>query len=237
MTVRHQQELTQKRCPEEQVAEYLKHHPDFFEQHLDLLSQLHIPHPCGGATSLIERQVEHLREQNRQIRRKLLDMVQVARDNDRLTERLHHLTLALVGAASLVATVQALSRSMKEDFNIETVVVHLFREKTDQEDYDTLEEKLYFTPEKGLPLKSVAGGLLTHGQPFCGQISLEQREPFFGKMAPHCHSLALILLGEKGKLGVLALGSQESDRFQNGMGTLFLTQISEILSVCLKSRC
>ena len=72
---------------EEAVAQYLQNHPEFFEGYADLLARMRIPHPAGGAVSLVERQMSILRQQNRQFERKLVDLVEVARSNDQLTSR------------------------------------------------------------------------------------------------------------------------------------------------------
>jgi uncharacterized protein YigA (DUF484 family) len=85
----------------EQVEQYLREHPEFFNDHLPLVASLRIPHAAGPAVSLIERQVTVLRDQNQQYKRKLMDLVQVGRDNDALHRNLHQLTLALMRAGSL----------------------------------------------------------------------------------------------------------------------------------------
>ena len=44
------------------VAQYLKQHPDFFDSHPELLEHLHVPHGGNGTVSLVERQLKVLRE-------------------------------------------------------------------------------------------------------------------------------------------------------------------------------
>ena len=40
----------------EEIADYLKNNPSFFEQYADLMAQIFVPHPHGGrAVSLAER--------------------------------------------------------------------------------------------------------------------------------------------------------------------------------------
>ena len=42
---------------EQDVADYLRRHPDFFEDKPTLLADLRVPHATGTAVSLVERQV------------------------------------------------------------------------------------------------------------------------------------------------------------------------------------
>jgi len=54
------------------VAEYLQTYPDFFERNGPLLAKLRLPHlrDAGATVSLVERQVEVLRERNQSLERK-----------------------------------------------------------------------------------------------------------------------------------------------------------------------
>ena len=71
------------------VASYLSATPEFFDRHAQLLAKIRLPDTRGGAStvSLLERQVEVLRERNRQLERKVKDFVDVARENDALGTR------------------------------------------------------------------------------------------------------------------------------------------------------
>jgi uncharacterized protein YigA (DUF484 family) len=57
--------------------------PEFFERHQALLARLRLPHSRGGSTiSLVERQIEVMRERHAALEAKLAELVRVARDND-----------------------------------------------------------------------------------------------------------------------------------------------------------
>src|SRR5688572_30897913 len=63
MTTREARGLSTAPTEEESVVRYLQHNPDFFERHQALLARLRLPHARTGSTiSLVERQVEVLRE-------------------------------------------------------------------------------------------------------------------------------------------------------------------------------
>ena len=75
--------------------------PDFFERHQPLLARMRLPHMRTGSTvSLVERQVEVLREQKTDADRSLAEFVAVARANDQLAERIHRFTRRLLRAPS-----------------------------------------------------------------------------------------------------------------------------------------
>ena len=65
MTTREARGVAPMETEEETIAAYLQHHPDFFERHSALLARLRLPHARGGSTiSLVERQIEVLREKH-----------------------------------------------------------------------------------------------------------------------------------------------------------------------------
>ena len=103
---------------EQAVAQYLHLNGDFFERHPQLLARLRLQHPRNGATvSLIERQVEVLREKIQMQEQKLAEFVRVARANNVLAEKVHRFTRRLVrthGAGPAIGEIEA---SLREDFD------------------------------------------------------------------------------------------------------------------------
>src|SRR6201985_2003292 len=84
---------------EESIAGSLRQHPDFFERHHALLARLRLPHARGGSTiSLVERQIEVLREKHASVEAQLAEFVRVARANDALADKLHKFTRLLLRA-------------------------------------------------------------------------------------------------------------------------------------------
>jgi uncharacterized protein YigA (DUF484 family) len=110
------------------VADYLQTYPDFFERNSALLAKLRLPHVReGGSTiSLVERQVEVLRERNQSLDRKLKELVDVARSNDALADRIHRLSQRLIRAKTLLETINAVETSLREDFDAMHSVLVLF---------------------------------------------------------------------------------------------------------------
>jgi len=228
MTTLQQTQTGPQPLDEKTVADYLRDNPEFFQNNASLLATLRIPHACSGAVSLVEHQVRVLRDQNRQLKRKLMDLVHVARDNNRLNERLHQLTLGLINATTLEALLDTLREHLRGEFNADTVTLRLAG----------LTEAR--ARECGVEVFNREGAELDEFESFykacrpqCGRFKEAQLGYLFGDQAQAVESAALIPLGAKGELGLLAIGSQEVSRFHPGMGTLFLTHLGDLLGLLL----
>jgi uncharacterized protein YigA (DUF484 family) len=213
---------------EKAVADYLRDNPEFFQNNPSLLAGLQVPHSCGGAVSLVEHQVRVLRDQNRQLKRKLMDLVHVARDNNRLNERMHQLTLGLVSSSSLEALLDTLREHLQGEFSADTVTVRLAGIPEARARECAVDQFSSDDPQ----LEHFESFYKTC-RPQCGRFKPEQLEYVFGDQAQAVESAALIPLGKKGQIGLLAIGSQESNRFHPGMGTLFLSHLGELLELLL----
>jgi uncharacterized protein YigA (DUF484 family) len=213
---------------EKAVADYLRDNPEFFQNNPSLLAGLQVPHSCGGAVSLVEHQVRVLRDQNRQLKRKLMDLVHVARDNNRLNERMHQLTLGLVSSSSLEALLDTLREHLQGEFSADTVTIRLAGIPEARARECAVDQFSSDDPQ----LKHFESFYKTC-RPQCGRFKREQLEYVFGDQAQAVESAALIPLGKKGQIGLLAIGSQESNRFHPGMGTLFLSHLGELLELLL----
>ena len=109
------------------VAQYLKDHPQFFEDYADEIAEIYVPHPHGGhAIPIAERQILALRDKNAELAGKLAELVRFGAENDATTERLHRSTLALFAAPDLEATLAVLCHSLREDFAVPYVAVRLW---------------------------------------------------------------------------------------------------------------
>jgi uncharacterized protein len=228
MTTREARGLAAKENEEDAIAAYLQHNPDFFERHQALLTRLRIPHARGGSTiSLVERQIEVLREKHAAIEGKLADLVSVARANDAIADKLHRFTRKLLRAGSRAEAVTLIEASLREDFDAFHGVLVLIGE------YPDLAPQRFVrtvAPDDA-GLKSFET-LFASGKPRCGQVRDTQRDFLFGQDANEIGSVALVpLMAEKGgQLGVLALGSADRDRFHPGMSTEFLGRMADLIA-------
>nr|PZN60215.1 MAG: DUF484 domain-containing protein [Pseudomonadota bacterium] len=215
---------------DDDVAGWLRAHPDFFQRNGELLATLRVPHPTGGAVSLIERQIEVLREKNQTADARFAELVEIARANEQLAERIHRFTRRLMRAPTRRAILTQIDQGMREDFDVAPTVLLLFGNVADGD------VGLRFVRQVPVDDPNLAGfdSLFASGKPRCGQIRDSLREFLFGPDdAASVGSVALVPLVDDRPFGLLALGSLNSQRFHPGMSTDFLARLGELIGDAL----
>ncbi len=212
----------------EVVATYLRKNPKFLEEFPDVLEILHLNHSSGVAVSLIERQVEQLRQKNQDLGRQLNRLVHVAGENERLMTRLHQLTLELMMISSRKEFFTHLGNSLLNDFNADILQICLFDQNIADEAGEDVKQLRADDPQ----MESFRA-LLDKDHSICGRLGERKLEFLFGSKARWVQSAALIPLGEKGEHGMMAIGSSDNARFYPGMGTLFLDLLANVISSSL----
>ncbi len=209
-----------------QVEDYLRKHPEFFHEHLNLLEHMSIPHPSGSAVSLISKQLELFRNRHHDMENQLTALIDIARENDTSLNRMHKLTLALLDAATLEEAVANLDIVLSDYFLIDFVAVRIIKHNP-----DTVISNLFIEPDSK-DLEPFAGELASN-QPKCGRPTMAQARALFGEMAFEVKSCAIIPMAFTELEGILAIGSRQEGRFHYSMGHLFLNQMREIIGTRL----
>lgn len=208
-----------------EVAGYLRRHPGFLAQYPDLALLLAVPRAEGQATSLASYQLEVLRDKNRELNRRLHELFANAQENERLTVRTHQLCLALIRATSGADTLRVMVASLIEDFGSELVRLVLYAPIAGQGDEDWLQ----VLPAGDAALAPFRDFVAT-GEPLCGRLQKDKLDLLFGARAGEVQSAALLAIEGR---GLLAIGSQDANRFFPGMGTLFLRLMADALAAAL----
>jgi len=232
MSTQRKAEFTEEALSEDAIHDYLVDNPDFFERHAELLGSIRLPHRSGAAVSLVERQVSLLRQKDLKHERKLKELLEVARANDAIACKIHHLTLRLLAARDLAATLGNLEQALRADFDADQSILVLFG---DPASFGDIEAGRFFKPTSpdDDALKTFETFLQGSG-PRCGQIRDAQRDFLFGKETDEIGSAALVPLGNKSAIGFLAIGSADADRFHPGMSIDFLSRLGELVAEALK---
>ena len=204
---------------DQQVRDYLLANPAFFEQHPEWLTDLSLLHSSGAATSLIEKQVSVLRQRNTELRNKLNQLVENARENDRLFERTKRLVLALIECDDTADLVDALYFSFDKEFSIPYTRVFLCGD-----DFTDTNARWVNPEEARLKL----GAHFQTARTQTGYLSTDDIKYLFDQDAPKIHSAALAVFGITDPLGLIAIGHPSASYYESGMGTLFLRHIADV---------
>ena len=213
---------------EDTVARYLQSHPEFFDRHDRLLATMRLPHRAGSAVSLIERQVSILRTRSTKLESKLRELLEEGRANDARSSKTFRLASALIAASDRASVLQAIESSMRDDFAIEHVVLLLFLPDAAQA---TTNGFVRVIAAQDPRLKAIASLLEAVG-PRCGRPTDDQRALLFAESAIGSAALVPIGRGER-RIGLLALGSSDPNRFLPTMSVDFLTRIGELVTQAL----
>jgi len=172
-----------------------------------------------------------LRQKEVKLERQLRELIHVARDNDVLAAKIHKLSIHLLAADSLNATVMAVEEAMRSGFGADQAVLVLFG---NPDSFDDVDAGRFFRAiqREDEALRPFATFLKGSG-PRCGQVRDSQRKFLFRGDAEDIGSVALVPLGNKAGIGFLAIGSVDANRFHPGMSIDFLARVGDLISGAL----
>lgn len=212
---------TTDKLDDQMVQDHLMDDPDFFARHPSILSTLNLPHASGEAVSLVERQIEVLRERNVAMRRRMNELLQAARTNDQLFAKTRSLTLALLEVNSWHELNEVLATHVLVDFEADFVCSHVL------------------DGVSGMALDHIRNHhqtiafrhLISNDTAVCSTL----REAELTQIFPHVNhdrtgSAVLLPLTLSAGEGILAIGSRDPQRFAQDMDTLFVQYIADILA-------
>ncbi|WP_420464881.1 DUF484 family protein [Panacagrimonas sp.] len=216
---------------DEQVASYLREHPDFLSRYPELLESLELAHAAGSAVSLIERQVDILRGRSQRLEDRLSNLLDAARDNEKRATSVHRLARTLIRAPTLASAILGLQTRMREDFGIDEVFVGLMSGVLKRSDIEGLAR---LDPE-GAIARSFDNFFRTKLIE-CGPLAEAQARLLFPKAVELPQSAAVVPLEKEKTLGMLVLGSRDPQRFQPRQGRMFLEMIAELVAAAARAK-
>ncbi|HEU0290683.1 MAG TPA: DUF484 family protein [Burkholderiales bacterium] len=207
----------------EEVAAWLKEHPEFFEEHADQLAEITIPHPHGGrAIPISERQTLTLREKSRQLEGKLRELIQFGEENDAIGEKVHRISAALLAASDIRGVLNTIHLNLREDFAVPHVALRVWRANS----HADLPE---FRPVSSASREFAA----SLSNPHCSAHAMADTAGLFGEASVHLRSYSYVALRDSETFGLLALASEDPQRFYPEMGTLYLKRLGELVGAAI----
>lgn len=194
----------------EEVAEYLRQNPAFFEEHQDVLAELQVN---DAQQPFHQRQVQVLKQRHSAEQARYEMVVDSARSNQELELSLHGLAQKL------------LSQEKNTESNAETIIADHFALRQVKV---CVEGKQF-----GEEFESMKKRVL-HGASVCDdRISSQLLAVLFGEQNKVESCAFVPLTHGESSTGVIVLGSHESSRFQPGMGTIYLDRIGQLVGAFL----
>ncbi len=219
---------------ENQVAQFLTQVSDFFTRHDELLEELIIPHQAGGTVSLVEKQLTLLRNRKQQLEEQIRTLVDIARDNERLSRHIHALSVDLIQTESLDDLVATTRHHLVEKLKIDDMSLFIIDpdHRIEQDEAANTNSVRYIAPNSANMM--MFSHFMADRTPVCGQVTPDHVEFLFKDRAKMLRSVAIVPLVHGRDFGVLALGSYDPKRFTVDKGGHFLGQLAELLSASLQ---
>jgi uncharacterized protein YigA (DUF484 family) len=200
----------------EQVAAYLLENPDFFIQFPQIIEKISIPHAHKGSVSLVELQSEQLRKKVRSLSHKLNQLISIAKQNEAIYRVYADLNLRILKATNLDDLKFILEEVIQENLKLASVSLKPFK---GAHALPEIQQRLFI--EKRFKRHKF----------FFGRLSDHERKLLFADQ--DANSVALLLIGDLGELGILAIGSKDPGHFNPDMDTLLITQLQQFLGILL----
>ena len=195
-----------------EVEAFLTAHPNFLQDRPGLLAVLNLPHGGEGAISLVERQVSVLRERNIASRQKLAELSDIGRENDRLLDATRNTILALLAGENRADLTRIWRDQVTGTFQADMGALVWLDGSSDD-----AEEAL------------LASKLIRQGGGFSGVLRPEEMETVFGTAAAEGSAALVAIRSGEDDIGVLGVGSHDTQRYQAEDGTLFLEYLAEVI--------
>lgn len=200
----------------ESVATYLLNNPDFFLLYPHLIEKIKIPHTLKGSVSLVELQSEQLRKKVRTLNHKLNQLISIAKQNEAIYRVYADLNLRILKCKDLDELKFTLEEVIQENLELSAVTIKPFK---GPHALPEIQRRLFIEKR------------FQRNQFFFGRLSEHERKLLFSDQ--EANSVALLLIGEAGELGILAIGSRDASHFNPDMDTLLITQLQQFLGVLL----
>ena len=209
---------------ENEIAEYLRAHPEFIAKHIDLLNAHHNAEKGGvpdrKVISLSDRQIPQLQQKIRSLENKVDAFLENGRRNEAIWGALLSSSLALFKITREDVSPATISSTLRTHLNIEECRIFML---SDNQEYASEEENIF------------ANFIMSIDKPKCLIEAPEEIKHFSRSWM--LASSAYIPLSAKGSVGVLIFSSSDAQKFDTNIDTQFLERVGHIVSTAIDNAC
>lgn len=209
---------------EEDIDEYLRKNPEYFVPRDQLLLELKIPHPSGGAISLLEKQIALLRTQHASLKGELKSAIDIAREQESFSQKLKNITLQLLDIQDFESLIAFLDDQLCQEQQANQM--HLLLSK--QTSKNPLKD--YVSPLKKSALDTFIRNILRTGQAQTFQASEATQQLLFPTIKnPNFNEVLVLPLGVDGSIGLISLGGESLVALDDAKQLNFMNYLGNLL--------
>tara|TARA_B110000008_G_scaffold71165_1_gene72153 strand:- start:538 stop:1176 length:639 start_codon:yes stop_codon:yes gene_type:complete len=199
-----------KKLDPKDVEIFLLENIDFFKDREALISELKFNHSsAGSASSLLERQIHRLRDEQKELMDLLSNYMETASLNEDLFNKSKDLTLSILGSTSKEDITTTVKKAFLEKFNVDVCEISFY----ENHEIENLENKTELSMHKGA----------IH----CGPYAKEKISFIFKNQ--EVQSMVLAVFVYRKRIGILALGSFDRSKYLGDEDTTFIQYIRDII--------
>ena len=198
-----------KKLDSKEVELFLLDNLDFFETRESLVSEMSFKHSSSSASSILERQVNKLREDHKSLINMLTSFMERASINEDLFNKSKNLTLQILESSTKKQIIDKVENSFNKDFKVDKPLLKFYKNKKIDE------------------LEKSTGLSLHKGAIYCGSLSSEKMNVLFNDKKIGSMVVAVIVVGDE--VGLLMLGSFDRSKYLGDEDTTFIEYIRDVL--------
>jgi len=222
--------MSDKALNDSDIIHYLNQNKDFFVKHPEQLELLKVNTNSGKVTSLVNHQVNVLKERNTQLKLKFSQLIHYAEENEKLMNQVFELTLHLCQISHIANVTKHFTRFVKQSFDSDLFKIIL-------PSYENLDKSasVICVGQEDKEFEKAFKSFLKQGKPVCGRIKKDKLNYIFSNQANSVGSCVLLPIGDHAKKGILVFASFDENRFQTDMSTDLLSRLADILDKKFKN--
>ena len=198
-----------KKLDSKEVELFLLDNLDFFETRESLVSEMSFKHSSSSASSILERQVNKLRDDHKSLINMLTSFMETASINEDLFNKSKNLTLQILESSTRKQIINKVENSFSKDFKVDKPLLKFHKNKKIDE------------------LEKLTGLSLHKGAIHCGSLSSEKMSVLFNDKKIGSMVVAVIVVVDE--IGLLMLGSFDRSKYLGDEDTTFIEYIRDVL--------
>ena len=204
---------------------FLSRNPDFFKTRQSLVKHLGLSFVPSSIIDFSHRRTDVLKEKNQLLETTMHQLVAFGENNDVILANLHDLAMSLMISRTKELVLEAIYHHLETTFLVPYIAMRVWGSLSDS----------FLSPETDEVSENVKTFFSTIRTPWCGKASTSEISEWFGENKMQLASLAVVKIMVSGEhVGLLAMGSEDENRFQEEMETVFLARMASLISAALE---